>query len=155
MCSVPINTAHTVQCSLFTSVERIARAWLKELQRHLRLKRVCHLVSHMSHPLLLSHLPFTTSTSSSSFTLPSTTTPEHAPQLGQHDLLQEHPVHHKPSEDLPVDRQRHQESLWRENPAEWQKPAHDILHMFCWSCCCCCCYRSVVLGLGVRERFRS
>ena len=44
----------------------------------------------MSHPLLLSHLPCTTSTSSSSFTLPSTTTPGHAPQSGQHDLLQEH-----------------------------------------------------------------
>ena len=35
---------------------------------------------HMSHPLLLSHLPFTTSTSSSSLTLPSTTTQEHARQ---------------------------------------------------------------------------
>ena len=79
-------------------------------------------MSHVSHPLLLSHLPFTTSTSSSSFTLPSSTTPEHAPQLGQHDLLQEHPVHHKPPEDLPVDRQRHQESLWRENLQSGRNP---------------------------------
>ena len=35
-----------------------------------RLKRICHLVLHMSHPVLFSHLPFTTSTSSSSVTLP-------------------------------------------------------------------------------------
>ena len=59
---------------------------------------------HMSHPLLLCHLPFTTSTSSSSFTLPSTTTLEHALHSGQHDLLQEHPVHHQPLQDLPVDK---------------------------------------------------
>ena len=46
-----------------------------------RLKRNCHLVLHMSHLLLFSHLPFATSTSSSSFTLPSNTTQEHAAQL--------------------------------------------------------------------------
>ena len=51
----------------------------------------------MSHPLLLSHLPFPTSTSSSSITRPSTT------------------VHHDHLQALPVDKQRHQESLWREN----------------------------------------
>ena len=51
----------------------------------------------MSHPLLLSHLPFPTSTSSSSFTRPSTT------------------VHHDHLQALPVDKQRHQVSLWREN----------------------------------------
>ena len=70
---------------------------------------------HRSHPLLLSHLPFTTSTSSSSFTLPCTTTQEHAQQSGQHDPLQEHPVHHESPQDRPVGKQRHQESLWREN----------------------------------------
>ena len=70
---------------------------------------------HMSRPLLLSHLPFTTSTSSSSFTLPSTTTPKHALQSGPHDLLQEHPVRHAQIHALPVDKLRHQESLWREN----------------------------------------
>ena len=80
-----------------------------------RLKRICHLVLHMSHPLLFSHLPFTTSTSSSSFTLPSTTTPEHALQSGPHDPLQEHPVHHEPLQDLPADNERHQESVWCEN----------------------------------------
>ena len=80
-----------------------------------RLKRVCHLVLHMSHPLLISHLPFTTSTSSSSFTLPSTTTQEHAAQPVQHDQLQKHPVHHQLLQALAVDKLRHQESLWREN----------------------------------------
>ena len=69
----------------------------------------------MSHPLLLSRLPFTTSTSSSSFTLPSTTTPENTLQSGQYGHLQEHPMHHEHLHALPVDKQRHQESLWREN----------------------------------------
>ena len=59
----------------------------------------------MSHPLLFSHLPFTTSTSSSSFTLPSSTTQEH----------EGHPVHRAHLQALPVDKLRHQESLWREN----------------------------------------
>ena len=62
--------------------------------------------AHMSHPQLLSHWTFTTSTSSSSFTLPSTTTPEHALQSGQHDLLQEHPVHHQPLQECPVEKHR-------------------------------------------------
>ena len=66
-------------------------------------KESCHLVCNMSHPLLFSHLPFTTSTSSSSFTLPSTTTQEHAAQSVNHDQLQEH-------------------------PAEWRKAAHDSSH---------------------------
>ena len=79
------------------------------------LKRICHLVLHMSHPLLLSHLPCTTSTSSSSFTLPSTTTQEHAAQRVQHDHLREHPVHHANLQSPFVDKLRHQESLWREN----------------------------------------
>ena len=76
----------------------------------------------MSHPLLLSHLPCTMSTSSSSFTLPSTTTPEHAPQSGQHDLLQEHPVHHQPLQGLTVEKQRYQEPLWRENQQSGRIP---------------------------------
>ena len=37
------NTAHTAQHSLFTSAERILRAWLKNCI-FVRLKRVCHLV---------------------------------------------------------------------------------------------------------------
>ena len=57
----------------------------------MRLKRICHLVRTCLTLLLLSHLPRTASTSSSSFTLPSTTTPEHALQSGQHDNLQETP----------------------------------------------------------------
>ena len=75
-----------------------------------RLKRVRSSGLHMSHPLLQTHLPFTTSTSSSSFTLLS-----HATQLVQHEHLQEHPVHLAHLHALPVDKQRHQESLWREN----------------------------------------
>ena len=88
----------------------------QELQRHLcALEKNLSSGPHMSHPLLLSHLPCTTSTSSSSFTLPSTTTPEHALQSGQHDLLQDHPVRHEPLRAPRVDKQRHQESLWLEN----------------------------------------
>ena len=108
----------SAQHSLFTSAERTPRAWLKShgLQCHLCApEESSHLVSHMSHPLLLSHLPFTSSTSSSSITLPSTTTQEHAAQPVQHGHLQEHPAHHAHLQALPVDKQRQQESLWREN----------------------------------------
>ena len=87
----------------------------------------------MSDALLLSQLPFATSTSSSSFTLPSTTTPEHALQSGQHDLLQEHPVHraHRAHlHALPFDKQRHQESFWRENLQSGGNPAHHNSHIF-------------------------
>ena len=95
-----INPAHTAQYSLFTSAERIARAVAQELQRHLcALEKNLSSGPHVSHPLV-SHLPCTTSTSSSAFTLPSTTTPEHALQSGQHDLLLEHTVHHQPLQDL-------------------------------------------------------
>ena len=80
-----------------------------------RLKRIFHPELHMSHPLLRSHLPFTTSTSSSSFTLPSLTTPGHALQSGQQEQLREHQVHHAHLQAFPVDKLRHQESLWREN----------------------------------------
>ena len=81
----------------------------------MRLNRICHLVLHMSHPLLFSHLPFTTSTSSSSFTLPATTTQEHAAQPVQHDQLREHPVYHAYLQAPSVDKLRHPESLWRED----------------------------------------
>ena len=124
-CKQDTHSQYTsVQYSLFTSAERTPRAWLKGRQgssHHglhfifVRLKRICHLVLHMSHPYWLTHLPFTTSTSSSSFTPPSTTTPEHAAQLVQHDQLREHPIHHAHLQALPVDKLRHQESLWREN----------------------------------------
>ena len=88
--STHINTAHTAQYSLFTSAcgSRIAQH-LCALEKNLSSG------PHMSHFLLLSHLPFATSTSSSSFALPSTNTQAHAAQSGQHDLLQEHPVHHQ------------------------------------------------------------
>ena len=67
----------------------------------------------MSHPWL-THLPFTTSTSCASLTLPSATH-EHAAQSGQHDLLQERQVHHAHLQAPSVDKLRHQESLWRED----------------------------------------
>ena len=92
-----------------------------------RLKIVLPSGVHVSHPWL-THLPISTSKSSFSFTLPSTTTQEHAAQPVRHDLLREHPMHHEPLQALPVDKQRHQESLWRENPAEWRKPAHELTH---------------------------
>ena len=109
----------SVQYSLFSSAERSHNALGSSHTDcsviFVRLKSICHLVLHMSHPLLLSHMPYTTSTSSSSFTLPSTTTQEHAAQPAQHDQLQEHPRHHELLQALPVDKLRHQESLWREN----------------------------------------
>ena len=74
-CGQDTHSQHTsVQYSLFTSAERIARAWLKShgLQCHLCApEKSLSTGPHISHPLLLSHLPFTTSTSSSSFTLSS------------------------------------------------------------------------------------
>ena len=68
----------------------------------------------MSHLWLLSHLPFTTSTSSFSFTLPSTTQ-EHAAQSVQQEQLRENPAHHAHLQAPSVDKLRHQESLWRED----------------------------------------
>ena len=98
-----------------------------ELQRHLCApEKNLSSGPHMYYPLLLSHLPCTTSTSSSSFTLPSTTTPEHALQLGQHDLLREHRVHHQPLQERPVEKQRHQEPLWRENQQSGGNPRNTF-----------------------------
>ena len=113
-------THNTNLCSTVCSQARNASHALGSSQTDcsvifVRLNRICHLVLHMSHPLLFSHLPFTTSTSSSSFTLPSPTTQEHAAQSVQNGHLQEHPAHHAHLHALPVDKQRHQESLWREN----------------------------------------
>ena len=65
----------------------------------------------MSHPWLLSHLPFTTSTSSSSLTL-TLATQEHAAQ----------PVHHAHLQDHSVDKFRNQELLWREDQQSGGNP---------------------------------
>ena len=63
----------------FSQARNASHALGSELNNiFVRLKRVCQSGPHMSRPLLLSHLPCTTSTSASSFTLPSSTTPEHA-----------------------------------------------------------------------------
>ena len=93
--SVDRTPTHSTRlCSTVCSLaERTRRAWLKShgLQCHLCAPEK-NLSSglHMSHPLLLPHLPFTTSTPSSSLTLPSTTTQEHAAQPLQHGQIQEH-----------------------------------------------------------------
>ena len=113
-------THNTHLCSTVCSQARNAHHALGSSHHGLHfifvcLTRICHLVLHMSHPSLFSHPPFATSTSSSSFTLLSTTTQEHAAQPVQYDQLREHPVHHAHLQALPVDKQRHQESLWREN----------------------------------------
>ena len=92
---IPRQDTHSqytsVQYSLFTSAARTSHALLKGQHgssnqglhsSFVRSKRICHLVSHMSHTLLFSHLPLTTSTSSSSFTLPSTMTPEQRTTIG-------------------------------------------------------------------------
>ena len=70
--STPINTAHAAQCSLFTSAERVARAWLKKcITSFCAWKESVIWSAHVSHFVALSHQPFTTSTSSSSlFLLP-------------------------------------------------------------------------------------
>ena len=92
-----------------------------------RLRRVCHLVWFMTHPCwLLPRLSFTTSTSSSSFTLASTTTPEHAQQSGQYDLLQEHPVHHQPLQEQQVQKHRYQEPPCRENQQSGGNPRNTL-----------------------------
>ena len=99
----------------------------------------------MPHPWL-THLPFTTSTSSSSFTPPST--------AQEHAALREHPVHHAHLQAPSVDKLRHQESLWREdlqsggNPpittthlpnhlahgVYWRSHAGDLLPVRRWKC---------------------
>ena len=119
-CRLDTHSQYTsAQYSLFKSAERTPRAWLKSHGLH------CHLCApekslviwccNMSHVLLLTDLPRTTSTSSSSFSLPSTTRLEYAAQSVQQDPLQERPVHHAQLQAPSVDKQRHQESLWREN----------------------------------------
>ena len=79
----PTHSTHL--CSTVCSPARLASHALGSSHTDcsvifVRLKRILHLVLHMSHPWL----PFTTSTSSSSFTLHSTTQ-EHAAQSVQQD----------------------------------------------------------------------
>ena len=80
-------------------------------------------------PWLL-HLPFTTSTSSSSFTLPCTTQ-EHAAQSVQQEQLREH----SPSRQVAPSRIT---LAWR--PAEWRKPAQDNSHRL-WAQRACDCLK--------------
>ena len=119
--STPTNTAHTAQYSLFKSAERTSRAWLKadpaqELQRHLCAPENNFVILCVAHVLsLVVASPALHHEHIFSFTLPSTTTPEHALQSGQHDPLQEHPVHHQPLQACLVEKHRYQNPLWREN----------------------------------------
>ena len=57
---------------------------------------------------------------------PPTTTPEHALQSGQHDLLQEQPVRHQPLQERPVENYRYQEPLWRENQQSGGNPRNTF-----------------------------
>ena len=88
--------------------------------------------------------PFTTSTSSSSFTLPSTTQ-EQAAQSVQQEQLREHPLRHAHLQAPSVDKLRHQESLWREdlqsggNPRTTTPTFFVSALVFCVLFCCCVC----------------
>ena len=62
----------------------------------------------------------------SSFTFPSTTTPEHALQSEQHGLLQEHPVHHQSLQERPVEKHRYQEPPCRENQQSGRNPRNTF-----------------------------
>ena len=121
----------SAQHSLFTSAERTPRAWLKShgLQCHLCApEESSHLVSHMSHPLLLSHLPFTwehiiflihssfyhdTRTRS---TTGATRSPPRTPSSSCASPS-------SPSRQAAPSRIA---LAWK--PAEWRKPAHDNSH---------------------------
>ena len=87
-----------------------------------RLRRICHLVctcltlccSRTCRSPRAHHLPHSLSLL--------TKTQEHAAQPVQHGHRQEHPVHHAHLHALPVDKQHHQESLWRGNLQSGGKP---------------------------------
>ena len=61
LCRLETHSQHTsVQYSLFRSAERTPRAWLQAQELHnifVRLKRVCHLVSHICRLPRAHHLP--------------------------------------------------------------------------------------------------
>ena len=129
----------SVQYSLFTSTERphIALGLRIALSSWCSWKESSHLVFSMSHPWL-SHLLLTTSTSTSSFALPSMTHKHAAPSV-QPEQLREHPVHHAHSLSRQVAPSR---ITLARRLAEWRKPAHNNSHKlqkhvriqdFCWS----------------------
>ena len=105
----PTRKYTSVQYSLFTSAERTLNALgLAQVQDQARFasiyvlqRKFSHLVCHMSHPWLFSHAPSSMSTSSSALTYPTT--------------QREHSVHPAHLQAHPVDKRRHQESLWRED----------------------------------------
>ena len=94
---IKMRRQYTYRHCTYSAAQHKHAPWLKS-KRDLH----CHLCApeknlviwcHMSHPWL-SHLPFTTNTSSSSSTLPSTTQ-EHAAQSVQQEQLREHFVDEK------------------------------------------------------------
>ena len=118
-CGQDTDSQHTsVQYSLFKSAERTPRAWLKAQELHnifVRLERICHLVctclilccSLTCRSLRAPHLP-------NSLFLP--------PRYKNTQHNQDNTIYSKntqyiinPLQAFPVDKQRHQESLWREN----------------------------------------
>ena len=108
--STPINTAHTAQHSTIMRLAQGPSAVFHFIFVPKKKKLV--IWCHMSH-LWLSHLPFTTSTSSSSLTLPSTTQ-EHAAQSVQQEQLRENFV----------DEKRHQRPVCRDQQQIGGKPRH-------------------------------
>ena len=93
VCSKARNASHVLGSRLKTCITSFGR-----------LRRVCHLVrTCLILCWSLLHPPFPKSTSSSLSTLSTT--------IGTTRPSPRTPVHHQP----PVDKQRHQESLWREN----------------------------------------
>ena len=94
VCADRTPTHNTLLCSAVCSQARNAHTTRLAQEFHIifvRQKESSHLVCCMSHPWL-SHLPFTTSTSSSSFTLPPTTQ-EHAARSVQQEQHREHSAH--------------------------------------------------------------
>ena len=149
-CRQDIHSQYTsVQYSLFrrNAHHALGSSHTDCIFMFVRLKRICHLVLHMSHPMLLSHLPFTTSTSSSSFTLPSSTIQEYAARSAQQEQLREHPVHHGHLQAPSVDKLRHSgvktcrvaETRARQLPQKQkQKPQRFTNPLCCFTSPLCC-----------------
>ena len=120
----PINTAHTAQSSLFTSAERTRTRLAQELFSHF----LCAWKESVTWsarvppfvPLALVLVPRAHHFPYSLFLLPR----HHNTHYNRDNTIysKKHPVHDQPLEDLPVEKRRHQESLWREKPAECGNP---------------------------------
>ena len=115
--TAPLNTAHAAQYSLFTSAERIARALLKNCSViFVRMKRFCHLVRTCLALCcsLTCRAPRANLLPHSLFLLP------------RHQNTHQHTVHHQPLPERPVEKQRHQGPLWRENQRSVGNPRNTF-----------------------------